>query len=153
MGCACYEKRADEAADKIQDLNMEKRSYENLQALIAAAVSNLGGYKNYYSGLYSKLSEIIVAGVGFQASACSDKVAAIGKAITELNDLKSEVQNAITDIEGDLRTQRRILSQRSYTCNSCALKAAQSSSGGGSSSAPKVGGTPSSRIAAAHYLN
>lgn len=153
MGCACYERRADAADEKIRKLSNEKRSYENLQNLITTAVSNLNGYKSYYESLNSMLSEIIIGGTGFQVSTCSGKISAIGNVITELEDLNSEVDTALLEIDREISDQKRISNQRYYTCNSCATKAAQSSSSGGSTSAPKVGGGPASRATVAHYLN
>lgn len=152
MGCTCYAQRADAADEEIRKLNNEKRSYENLQNLVTAAVSNLNSYKSYYESLNSMLSEIIVAGSGFQVSTCSGKISTIGSVITELEDLSGEIKSALLEIEIELRTQTRISRQRNYTCNSCAAKAAQSTSSS-STSTPKAGGSPSSRVAVAHYLN
>ena len=118
MGCYHYERAAEAARAKIEELEKERESYIKTQTALSEAARAIRCYVEYLGRVDTAMSSVIVNGEPFDKGQSAVHHDNLYNDTQTLNDIITDTVKALREIASEIQAQETIIDNE-YTCGPC----------------------------------
>ena len=127
MGCYHYERAAEAARAKIEELEKERESYIKTQTALSEAARAIRCYVDYLGMVDTAMSSVIVNGEPFDKGQSAVHHDNLYNDTQTLNDIITDTVKALREIASEIQAQETIIDNE-YTCGPCSTPPPSTSS-------------------------
>lgn len=122
MGCYHYERAAEAARKKIEELEKERKRYVETETSIKEAQRAIKCYTDFLGPLGTAMSSVIVNGKPFDKGKSAVHHDKLQNGIKTMDGLLNEITEALREIANEILAQEAIIDNE-YTCGPCSTPA------------------------------